>query len=371
MKVSRLSIPTGVAGTDATVKIMRQMIDDGRRDIGLRKLAESIIRSNGIPPYQYIRELSAIHSWVQNRIRYTKDPVDVEYIQTPAQTVLSGVGDCDDFTVLLGSLAESIGHPVDIKVVSRSAGREFHHVYPVARVDGREFGLDASMPFAPGTQASGIRKSKIYPSNGVPMNRLNVFSGLGKIIPAGGDGATAGVVVTVEPDALRKVQTVNIGQRICGAEVLDRIQSGLIRPAAGTRLVTSVGKGVTCVTAERLKLPPDQPIIHPRPPDVSVDNGLVIDQPVVFPRPPEIVEPIISEKPVVYPRPPVDPGMVVPYQPVVYPRPPDVAVGREPVVSPRPDSGGVVDMIRSAGPLGLPWGVWIALGVGAVYLFKK
>jgi len=342
------------------------MIDDGRRDIRLRKLAESIISSKGIPPYQYFDELSALHLWVQSHVRYTKDPVDVEYIQTPEQTMLSGVGDCDDFTVLLGSLAESIGHPIDIKVVSRFSGRDFHHVYPVARVDGREFGLDASMPFVPGMQVSGIQKSKLYPSNGVsPMNRLNVLSDFGKIIPAGGDGSTAGVIVTVEPDALRKVQTVNIGQRICGPEVPARIQSGLIRPAVGTRLVTSVGKGVICVTAERLKLPPDQPIIHPRPPDVSVDPGIVV-----------------IDQPVVYPKPPVDPGTVVIDPPVVYPRPPDIVVRpqpwppvvndrEDPLVSPMPENGGVVDMIRSTGPLGLPWGVWIALGVGAVYLMKK
>lgn len=309
MEVSRLTIPRGVAGTDATVKIMRRMIEQGRRDVGVRKLAEQIIHNNRVREYNYVGELIALHSWVRSRIRYTKDPVDVEYIQTPRETLSSGVGDCDDFTVLLGSLAESIGHPVAIKVVSRNRNRNFHHVYPIADVGGKQIGLDASMPFPFGYEDPAIVKSKIYPSGGVNgnMRTKNVFEGVGKMIrPAGGDGATTGVPIIIASDV---------------------------------------------IVPKKPLVVPDQPVIALRPPEI--EERVVADKPVIYLKPPT------NGGPVVYLKPPTNGG------PVVYPKPPTNGTV---TVTP---GGTTVTIAETPGPLGLPWIAWIGIGVAAVFLFKK
>lgn len=288
-----MMIPYGDAGTDATVKVMRSMIEEGKRDQSVRQLAESILIRYDVPRYRYVAELAALHDWVRRNVRYTKDPHEVEYIQTPRRLLQSRMGDCDDMAVLLGSLSEVIGHPVGIKVISRDANKNFHHVYPVAEIDGREYGLDASVPFPFGYQSPDIKKQRIYPSNGVSGMR-NVYYGLGKIPPGeGGDGAAAGgtIQITPGPDPLSKVSVSAIGPgaRICGADVPERIRKGQIRPLLPTmrlRLLSAAesGAGVPCVTAELVGVyeRPIEPAVPEMPIDIGPPGILDVSAPITL-----------------------------------------------------------------------------------------
>jgi len=290
MRIARLSIPHGEAGTDATVRVMRAMIEDGKRDQIVRQLAEQILRRYGVPRYRYVAELASLHDWVRRNVRYTKDPHEVEYIQTPRRLLQTRMGDCDDMAVLLGSLSEVVGHPVGIKVVSRDPNRNFHHVYPVAEVDGREYSLDASVPFPFGYQSPDIKKQKVFPSNGVGDMR-SVYFGLGKIPPvSGGDGAETGGAVPItfgpDPRAKVKVSVLGPGARICGPDVLERMRKGTIRPNLSTtrlRYITAAesGSGMPCVVAEAVSVyerpvepavpglpPPEHPVPGLPPPDM-------------------------------------------------------------------------------------------------------
>jgi hypothetical protein len=90
-------------------------------------------------------EASAIFNFVRDNVRYTKDPLGFEYIQTPP-VLLDSVwqymnkkgerpsGDCDDMTVLGLSLLKSIGFNVAIKVVSFKDNKKFGHVYGLVQV---------------------------------------------------------------------------------------------------------------------------------------------------------------------------------------------------------------------------------------------
>jgi hypothetical protein len=160
-------------------------------------------------------------------------------------------------------------------VVSRDANRNFHHVYPVAEIDGHEYGLDASVPFPFGYQSPDIKKQRVYPSNGVSGMR-DVYYGLGKIPPGGGsDGAAAGDTIPItfgpDPRAKIKVSVLGPGARICGPDVLDRMRKGTIRPNFPTtrlRLLsaTESGAGVPCVIAEDVGVyerPIEPPIVGP------------------------------------------------------------------------------------------------------------
>jgi len=287
MKVSRLTIPYGEPGTDATVRIMREMIEAGKRDQAVRQLAERILRLYHVPNYQYVSELAALHDWVRRNIRYTKDPHEVEYIQTPRRLLQTRMGDCDDMAVLLGSLAEVVGHPVGIKVVSRYADKNYHHVYPVAEIDGRQYGLDASVPFPFGYQSPDIKKEKIFPSNGVG-NMKSVYFGLGKTPPVnGGDGAAAGDAIPIafgpDPRSKVKVNVLGPGARICGADVLERMRAGTIRPnLSSTRLrylsAAESGTGVPCVIAEEIGVyeRPIEPVVPGLPPPMTITPGAVL-----------------------------------------------------------------------------------------------
>lgn len=271
MNIARLEIPNGEAGTDATASVMREMIEHGKRDQFVRQLAERIIRQYKVPRYRYVQELAALHDWVRKNVRYTMDPHEVEYIQTPRRLLQTRMGDCDDMTVLLGSLAEVIGHPVGIKVVSRDRSQNYHHVFPVATVSGYEYSLDASVPFPFGYQLPDIKKEKIYPSNGV-VNMRNVYSGLGKAPPGpGGDFGIPGTIQVEIKDPLSKVVVDVLGPngRICGPDVVERLRKGTIRPALPSiqlRVLSPAesGVGTFCVVAQKVSVY-DEPILPPIP----------------------------------------------------------------------------------------------------------
>lgn len=185
MKTLRLKIPSGDAGADVTARALRQLIEHGKRDPLVRQTAISILKTKDVAPHDKWGEVRALHGWVQRNVRYVKDPYQIEYVQTPGVMLTTMTGDCDDYTAFLGALLESVGYPVDIKIVARSGRPAFHHVYPTVNLDGMEVGLDASMPVPFGFQSSDLRKQRVYRSELNSMNVSDVYGGLGALTVVG------------------------------------------------------------------------------------------------------------------------------------------------------------------------------------------
>src|SRR5437588_9627181 len=99
----------------------------------IRQVAEQII--GHLNAYQSGDEAEAIYNFVQQNVRYVRDPLNWEYVKTPELLLREieqygqSAGDCDDMSVLGGTLLRSIGFPVAIKVTSYKPDREFSHVY--------------------------------------------------------------------------------------------------------------------------------------------------------------------------------------------------------------------------------------------------
>jgi len=104
-------ISDGPAGAAQTMGFMRQYVLDAVRDPQqrIRELTLSIV------PRNYVGQVRAVQQWVQQNIRYIRDPMDanggVELVQEPVYTVQHRAGDCDDQSVLVASMLSSIGHP--------------------------------------------------------------------------------------------------------------------------------------------------------------------------------------------------------------------------------------------------------------------
>lgn len=179
MKTLRLRIPSGDAGADVTARALRQLIEHGKRDPRIRQAAVSVLKASDVAAHDRWGEVRALHGWVQRNVRYVQDPHQIEYVQTPRVILDTMTGDCDDYTVFLGALLETVGYPVDIKVVGRDRRRPFHHVYPVVHLDGMEVGLDAAMPVPFGYQASDLQKERFYRSEDKGMKVTDVYSGSG------------------------------------------------------------------------------------------------------------------------------------------------------------------------------------------------
>ena len=145
-RVSRGSLPPGDRGVKRTLAMMRRLVHEGSRQVEVREAAIDAVRRAGVRPHDTVGELNALYRFVRDGIRFTGDIAGVETLQGPRYTLHLGAGDCDDRAVLLGSLARSIGLPVDLKFRAigtdrRRPGR-FSHVYTVARLRGREIALD-------------------------------------------------------------------------------------------------------------------------------------------------------------------------------------------------------------------------------------
>jgi len=59
----------------------------------------------------------ALYYFVRDNIKYVSDPYEKEYVASPVETLKTGGGDCDDGSLLLAALIESIGIKTRIVIV--------------------------------------------------------------------------------------------------------------------------------------------------------------------------------------------------------------------------------------------------------------
>lgn len=141
---SRLSlIPEGKAGTLETLKVMRELVRHGKRALPVRSLAVEL--TNGNDQKDWIAEVKALHAFVRDNIRYVKDVRDVETLHYPEIVLQIGAGDCDDKSVLLASLLESIGHPTRFVAIGFKPD-DFVHVYPETMIGRAWIPLETTEP---------------------------------------------------------------------------------------------------------------------------------------------------------------------------------------------------------------------------------
>jgi Transglutaminase-like superfamily len=141
-------IPSGYAGTLRTAEQVKRLIRTGAKDFYVRQHAIDVLLACGVPPKDYLGEIAVLFHWVQANVRYTKDPYRVEVLHAPRRMLELRAGDCDDMTILLGSLLESIGHPVRLVLTGPDPQRPrlFSHIYLEVNHHGRWIPCDATMP---------------------------------------------------------------------------------------------------------------------------------------------------------------------------------------------------------------------------------
>jgi predicted transglutaminase-like cysteine proteinase len=166
--IHRTVLSAGKRGTAETVAVMARLAMGrwGARSQRLRALALAILREAGVPGKAYEAEVAAIHQWVQRTIRYTRDPVGQETVQTPEHTAfVFQAGDCDDFSVLESALLGALGHPTRFITIGYTP-RAFSHVYLEVNVRGRWIALDPIMADKPvGWEAPAPVIRKVFPIN--------------------------------------------------------------------------------------------------------------------------------------------------------------------------------------------------------------
>lgn len=148
MNMEAFPLADGDAGVAQTIRAMRKLIEEGKKDPQIHELAAQIVRS--VRPFDWMGEVRAIGEWVGRNIRFTRDVTGKETLHAARDIVRLGIGDCDDFTILICSLLGTVG--VRCKIVTISNHPEdptqFSHVYPEALVNGRWIPVDFARRYA-------------------------------------------------------------------------------------------------------------------------------------------------------------------------------------------------------------------------------
>jgi transglutaminase-like putative cysteine protease len=151
-RVVRGTLPAGHAGTGRTLQLMRQLAREGAATLTVKQAAVAIVRAAGVAGHDFAGEMDALFRFVRDRIRYAKDPVGIEDLQSPRFTLENRTGDCDDKATLLASLLLAIGHPADVRfrvIGTHPLSEQFSHVYVVVNANGRRIALDPTRTGTP------------------------------------------------------------------------------------------------------------------------------------------------------------------------------------------------------------------------------
>ena len=146
-RITLVRVPSGNRGTLITANIIGRMIGDGAKDFHVRQKAIEIFRVAGVAPKDRFGEIRALFEWVRRNIRYTRDIFRVELLHTARRMLELRAGDCDDMTILLGSMLMSTGHPVRMVLAGFRPDKPhfYSHIYPEVNLGGNWIGLDATM----------------------------------------------------------------------------------------------------------------------------------------------------------------------------------------------------------------------------------
>lgn len=136
-KVSESDVGDGIDGNIDTIEAMKKVARLRAGDPLIRKLATNILQSYQIQSHFFLDEALAIGDYVKSRVRYVRDPDNIEHLQDPLKMVRdiqSGTaqGDCDDMSLLTATLLLSVGHqPLFRAVRYDQAMGNYNHIYVI------------------------------------------------------------------------------------------------------------------------------------------------------------------------------------------------------------------------------------------------
>ena len=146
MRSLTLPLPKSSEGIAETLKHMRGLVQQGKSDMGIRDLANKIVKP--VKGKAWFWQMWAVFEWVRKKIRYTLDTNSIEVIQGAEKTVSLGYGDCDDFCVLISTLLEQLGYATCFCALGFEEPGQFTHVIVLAELTGELdiVSLDATEP---------------------------------------------------------------------------------------------------------------------------------------------------------------------------------------------------------------------------------
>lgn len=153
-------------------EIMRRQIINGIRSPAVRELAEEIIRD--VPERKRGQEIKAIHKWCIRNKKFTRDPRNIELLESPRRLVheyrKKGVirADCESLSTLQAALLGSLGHRTRVVIIDANPRtRSFSHAHTQVEHQGRWIDLDITRNGDIGWRARHTRHLIVDPVKGL------------------------------------------------------------------------------------------------------------------------------------------------------------------------------------------------------------
>lgn len=137
--IFRVQLGVGDDAVRNTLVLMSNIVRDGCADYYVRRWGERIVQGQDRGE---VGRLYALFLFVAGNTQYQRDIDGVETLKTPRTTLLEIEQgeipqlDCDCMTLLILTLAKSLGYKVAIRAVSIHPDKVFRHVYGMSRVGG-------------------------------------------------------------------------------------------------------------------------------------------------------------------------------------------------------------------------------------------
>jgi len=148
LKAINYQASSGPEALRATVALIGKGIREGGRYVPLIQHARRL--ASRAAPKDYLGQLESVYNDFVRRWRYVHDPRAVEMVAITGPEIYGqilgadfsppdhGYGDCDDATIYLGAVAESLGLPSRIVTISpptfTGSLKLFSHVYPEVKI---------------------------------------------------------------------------------------------------------------------------------------------------------------------------------------------------------------------------------------------
>jgi transglutaminase-like putative cysteine protease len=182
----------GLAAVRATLKKMAAVVRRYASDVTTGNAAREILRSGGIMDIRKQKQARAsvylIQNWVRDNIAYVYDPPDVEWIQTPPQTLKIGTGDCDDKAILVNAMLSSVGFQTQFLAVGgRGPGWGDGSMDSESEIPGQDMSADG-YPIGPAPFSHVLGSVKLGAPSGRRPWYLDGWLPLETIVPGAEPG---------------------------------------------------------------------------------------------------------------------------------------------------------------------------------------
>lgn len=155
-------IPGGKKGTKETIKIMREFALKDSLNPNVITKARQIIIGNNIDPRDEKAIADCMFSWMKKYVKFCRDPLTAEMVQSPKITLKLKSGDCDDHSTLFSCLNLCVGNLPRFVTIGRQKDH-FSHVYTQIKTSGGWISYDTVVPTAhPGWEGENPQCKRVW-----------------------------------------------------------------------------------------------------------------------------------------------------------------------------------------------------------------